>query len=467
MVILIHNPVVRTFKKVYNKKNYGLICFYHRKRKVLMNKKKFWNMNTQFLLLTILPILGLGLTITLVGYFTFRGALIDQANEELKDISQSVLSYFDMTYPGDYTLKEEVTESGEVGYELYKGGNAITRKYEYLDLIKENTGLDISLFYQDTRILTTIYDENSVRYVGSAAHPLVIDDVLNGEQAHFYSRVYIGSQAFFSYYSPVENSDGQVIGMIASGMPASEITRQVSHPLIPIVIIAIFICFAAGAISISASKKMTVDIEKINSFLSKVAQGILNTSLDSHILSRKDELGNMGRNAVNMQRSLRVLIEQDVLTGLNNRRYADKRLHQLMASNHFTTPDFTLAIGDIDYFKKVNDTYGHEAGDIVLKGVSSLIKKHVAKAGYAARWGGEEFLFVFEHLPYQEAVQSLEAFAEELRNTVFYYMETEIHVTMTIGVAICHPNDTLNVLLKCADDKLYIGKTQGRNQIVT
>ena len=87
--------------------------------------------------------------------------------------------------------------------------------------------------------------------------------------------------------------------------------------------------------------------------------------------------------------------------------------------------------------------------------------------GYAARWGGEEFLFVFEDLSYKRSVEKLQQFLDELRETTFLYKDTPIQVTMTLGVAICNFNDNLNILLKTADDKLYKGKLEGRNRIVT
>lgn len=432
------------------------------------NKKSFvWNMNKQFLTLTVLPIIGLGLIIMFVAYFLFNRALLNQVNEELINISNTILVYFDITYPGDYSLSRGTTDNGQTTYDLVKGDTIITQEYAFIDSVKESTDIDISIFYQDTRILTTLQNRSNSRFVGTAAHPTILEEVLIQGEPHFYRRLMVNGTAFFAYYTPLRNSNGETVGMIFTGKPSQDIERTVSHAMIPIVLVSILASFAAGFISISSSRKTVFAIQRINTFLSRVAQGTLNMDLDSRILTRKDELGDMGRNAVNMQRSLRALVEQDALTGLNNRRYADKRLHQLVSQNHTTSDNFTIAIGDIDFFKKVNDTYGHEAGDVVLKGVSELIRNCMRGCGYAARWGGEEFLFVFESLSYKESVTKLNAFLDELRSTTFMYKDTPIQVTMTLGVAICHPNDSLNILLKYADDKLYKGKTEGRNRIVT
>lgn len=434
-----------------------------------MNKKKqfVWNMNKQFLTLTVLPIIGLGLLIMFVAYSLFNRALINQVQVELENIGNSVLSYFEITYPGDFCLSSGTAVNGATAYDLMKGDTVITQDYVFIDSIKESTGIDTSLFYQDTRILTTLHSPNNSRFVGTSAHPTILEEVLLRGETHFYRRLIINGTAYFAYYAPVHNSNGEIIGMIFTGKPSQEIERTLSHAMIPIILVSILASLAVGAISLASSRKTVFAIHRINTFLSRVAQGTLNTDLDSRILTRKDELGDMGRNAVNMQRSLRSLVEQDALTGLNNRRYADKRLHQLVAQNHKDTDHFTIAIGDIDFFKKVNDTYGHEAGDVGLRGVSEQIRKCMNGCGYAARWGGEEFLFVFESLSYKQSVERLNLFLEELRSTTFMYKDTPIRITMTLGVAICHPNDSLNILLKYADDKLYKGKTEGRNRIVT
>lgn len=431
------------------------------------NKKHFWNLNKQFLTLTVLPIVGLGLVIMLVAYSLFNQTLMKQVEEELKNIVSSVRIHFDLTYPGEYILSQGTSESGATTYDLMKGDTIITREYSYIDEVKKNTGLDITLFYQDTRILTTIYKNPNTRLIGSAAHPVILEDVLTNGNGTFYKRILINKTPYFAYYAPLHNSNGEIIGMIFAGKPSYTIEKTISNAMVPIILISIFASFAVGAFSIANSRKIVFAIQRINNFLSRVAQGTLNMDLDSRILTRKDELGDMGRSAVNMQRSLRALVEQDALTGLHNRRYADRRLHLLVSQRHTVSDNFTIALGDIDFFKKVNDTYGHEAGDVVLKGVSELIRKYVSDYGYAARWGGEEFLFVFENLNYKQSVERLEAFLNELRETTFTYKDTPIQVTMTLGVAVCQPNDNLNILLKYADDKLYKGKTEGRNRIVT
>lgn len=204
----------------------------------------------------------------------------------------------------------------------------------------------------------------------------------------------------------------------------------------------------------------------IHSFLSEVASGNLNATLDHSVTKRSDELGDIGRCALSMQRSLRTMIEQDALTELYNRRSGEKKLRQIFEEAQSFRHSFALAIGDIDFFKKVNDTYGHECGDAVLKNVSALLKQHMWRRGFAARWGGEEFLLVFENVDLTEARKQLELLMDKIHELDTLYEGQHVKVNMTFGL-ICDPDKDIHALLKEADEKLYIGKTNGRNQVVS
>ncbi|MBR4993681.1 MAG: GGDEF domain-containing protein, partial [Lachnospiraceae bacterium] len=116
---------------------------------------------------------------------------------------------------------------------------------------------------------------------------------------------------------------------------------------------------------------------------------------------------------------------------------------------------------------KVNDTYGHEAGDIVLKGVSRILEKNIQGHGYVARWGGEEFLLVFEQSEISEAVEILERIRRRVEESTFTSESDEIHVTVSSGVMERKDGLTVNQLLKGADDRLYEGKQSGRNRVIS
>ena len=121
---------------------------------------------------------------------------------------------------------------------------------------------------------------------------------------------------------------------------------------------------------------------------------------------------------------------------------------------------------DLDFFKKVNDRYGHEAGDTVLIHLAKTIETQVRATDYVIRWGGEEFLLVFEDTDLDAAREQLDELMDKIRELDILYDDQHVHLTMTFGL-ICEPEEDIHTLLKEADAKLYIGKTNGRNQVVS
>lgn len=154
----------------------------------------------------------------------------------------------------------------------------------------------------------------------------------------------------------------------------------------------------------------------------------------------------------------------DALTGLYNRRKARSYLEKLMKSPG--RDGISLCICDIDFFKRVNDTYGHDVGDIVLKEISRTMKKSLADQSFIARWGGEEFLIVFPSCNGDEAYMHLNNLKNKIKALTFTVGEVTFSITMTFGLAEFDFQSDIDTLIKEADEKLYMGKENGRDQIV-
>lgn len=408
----------------------------------------------------LLPLLALGIAMLFFTSQWFTKTMYQEVERELYDATKSATTLLNAAYPGDYHLE------GDVAYLLYKGETDITRDYSLLDQFKEDTGLDITLFYQDTRILTTLYNAQGERIVGSGAPDIVIRDVLNTGENHFYTHTLINGKAYFSYYIPLRNQDGSVVGMLFVGRPSETVSLSIQNYVYPLTWLIIGFVALVSVCIYFYTRRFVAVLLHIHSFLSEVASGNLNATLDHSVTKRSDELGDIGRCALSMQRSLRTMIEQDALTELYNRRSGDKKLRQVFEESRSSGQSFAIAIGDIDFFKKVNDTYGHECGDAVLKNVSALLKQHMWHRGFAARWGGEEFLLVFENVDLAEARKQLELLMDKIHELDTLYEGQHVKVNMTFGL-ICDPDKDIHALLKEADEKLYIGKTNGRNQVVS
>ncbi len=162
------------------------------------------------------------------------------------------------------------------------------------------------------------------------------------------------------------------------------------------------------------------------------------------------------------------MANKDPLTGLCNRRQMIQVLKMLIEAT--TREQFAIAMLDVDYFKNINDTYGHDAGDEVLKALANILNAEKAEneAFRPSRWGGEEFLVVCGYNGDKKDITLLfETIRKRIEDNTIIYDGNEIKVTVTIGLAIYEPDKSLDELIKEADANLYKGKENGRNRVVS
>lgn len=162
---------------------------------------------------------------------------------------------------------------------------------------------------------------------------------------------------------------------------------------------------------------------------------------------------------------LKIQANTDILTGLYNRRKAMEFLEEL-SRKASSGIGFSLCICDIDFFKKVNDQFGHDIGDEVLIKISEIFQKEIQKGNFAARWGGEEFLLIFPSNNGDEAYVEIEEIRRKIKNLRVQAGDTSFGITMTFGLAEYDFSNGLKATIKEADEKLYNGKEQGRDRII-
>ncbi len=179
-------------------------------------------------------------------------------------------------------------------------------------------------------------------------------------------------------------------------------------------------------------------------------------------------------NATNVQRLKRQGLT-DTLTGINNRRFFDQRLHEeLEAARRNRTPLSSMLL-DVDFFKKVNDTYGHQVGDEVLREVAALVRAQLRGSDVLSRYGGEEFAVLLPRTSTDSAEEVAERVRAGVEDHVFNLPGGEsFHVTISIGIATYRPDDGGNKpkpdgesLVSHADQCLYEAKAAGRNTVVS
>ena len=154
----------------------------------------------------------------------------------------------------------------------------------------------------------------------------------------------------------------------------------------------------------------------------------------------------------------------DVLTGLANRRAFDDKVKACCEEFQRSHRPFSLILGDIDHFKKFNDTHGHQTGDEVLRGTARVLRGSARDSDFVARYGGEEMAIVLPGTNADEAIRALERARQAVESARFRSPSCELNVTISFGVAELQPGEDEKALIRRADAALYAAKQAGRNR---
>jgi diguanylate cyclase (GGDEF)-like protein len=160
-----------------------------------------------------------------------------------------------------------------------------------------------------------------------------------------------------------------------------------------------------------------------------------------------------------------MMATQDKLTGVTSRQVFEFYFKQAVARSKRRDESVSLVLLDIDLFKQINDSYGHQAGDLVLTRVAQLIKSHIREEDVVCRWGGEEFLLLLSGCNLQHARDITELIRSAVAGLQFHFNNKVVHITVSAGIAEMHTDETLGQVVERADHHLYAAKRAGRNCI--
>jgi diguanylate cyclase (GGDEF)-like protein/PAS domain S-box-containing protein len=215
----------------------------------------------------------------------------------------------------------------------------------------------------------------------------------------------------------------------------------------------------------AVSRQLGIAIQNAQLVDSLKLELIERTNLEAEMKKTNELINEKNIQLNKVMKTLEIESKVDPLTGLYNRRYIlnkiNEELNALKANNNFS-----IIITDIDFFKKINDTYGHAFGDYILKSVSDILKSMVREQDCVSRWGGEEFLIFLADSDLKEARIIAERIRKKIEETTFQCDSNQISLTMTFGSAFYNDNESIDDMIKKADDALYLGKKSGRNQVI-
>jgi len=208
---------------------------------------------------------------------------------------------------------------------------------------------------------------------------------------------------------------------------------------------------------------LPADLTDIHTTLLREIDGVLssNSALKGELASSREILASQQAQIEKLQTAVRI----DGLTQLANRAYFDEKLSEMIRMLRRYNEPFSLMMIDVDNFKEINDSYGHPAGDRILKGVAFKIKESLRDSDFLARFGGDEFGLILMKAGGIPAADVAWKLCTNVRESRFVLDSMPVNVTLSIGVAEADPDDSEESLLKRADRALYRVKETGRNSV--
>lgn len=252
------------------------------------------NLKKKILAITIGPVLILGIITILFTVTMVKNSMMDETKDALKGTAAATLAAYDQN-TGDYLE----TSNGDI----WKGSYNISKSENLVDRIKDNTGMDVTFFYGDKRIMTSAMDENGNRILKSKAGDVIVEKVLNGGEEYFSEAVSIEGTLNYGYFMPVyqNGSDTDIVGMVFVGTNKQDKDAVVMRLLGSIVVAVAAIMLVCLLVSTKLASTISKNIRTSIKTVEKIAAGNLNVQVNKKLLKSKDEIGDLSRVTITLR----------------------------------------------------------------------------------------------------------------------------------------------------------------------
>ena len=306
-----------------------------------MNKEhtKRGGVRLQLYLLTFTPLLCTILILSLISVKAVRNGMQNEVMNGLSDMAYGVQAAYNLVDPGDYSTKDN---------QLYKGVSNLSDNIDMLDNFTKSSDTEVTVFYQDTRYLTTLTDSKSGdRLVGTTASKEVCDRVLTGHKNYQSTNVSIEGNPYFGYYIPLTNpSTNEVVGMVFAGKPQAETLQFINQKIRTIVLISIGLLLIAMLLVLYFARKLSGAIQKTEHMLVTLSSGDLNFEIPDFLLAKRNELGDMARAVQTVQNEIKDVIAQ-VLATSESLLGTSHQMDDTAKSTASTAQDISMAVDGI------------------------------------------------------------------------------------------------------------------------
>lgn len=298
----------------------------------------FHSMKTQLLSMSLIPLIILGIISILTAELNLEKGLQEESLNKLKAICVSVRAAYD-------NLNDEPYRLNDTG-DLLKGDYNISQNADRIDTYTEGTDADVTLFYGDVRMATSLVDTSTgERIIGTRASAEIADVVLEGEE-YFSTGLILNGENYYTYYIPLKNPDGTVIGMVFAGEPSKKIESYISSERNNILLITAIVLISAIVLVAYISVRLAKAVDDTKEAIDNLADGNLVFRVAQNVLKRRDEIGDMGRSIEGCIESLHTIVSS-IRDFAGNVQKEGCELESMAVHTSQNADEISLAVEDV------------------------------------------------------------------------------------------------------------------------
>ena len=297
------------------------------------------DLKKKILSVAVLPVLLLGIVTIVITLTQVKSSLISEVKDSLSGTAATTLAAYNQ-HSGSYLR----ADNGDV----WKGGYNISKSESLLDNIKEESGMDVTFFYGNERIMTSAKDRDGNRILGSPAGEKIVEKVLKGGENYFSSSVSLDGTLNYGYYIPVyqKGTDSEPIGMIFAGVDKQAKDNTINGIILMVLFSVIFVMAACIVIAVIMSVSITRSLQKGISKVQKVADGELGSPIEEKLLKRNDEVGDLAKAIDTLQKTLQNIVSK-IAQSTDNMKMAANELGVTAKDTNYTMKQVEDAVSSI------------------------------------------------------------------------------------------------------------------------
>ena len=297
------------------------------------------DLKKKILSVAVLPVLLLGIVTIVITLTQVKSSLISEVKDSLSGTAATTLAAYNQ-HSGSYLR----ADNGDV----WKGGYNISKSESLLDNIKEESGMDVTFFYGNERIMTSAKDRDGNRILGSPAGEKIVEKVLKGGENYFSSSVSLDGILNYGYYIPVyqKGTDSEPIGMIFAGVDKQAKDNTINGIILMVLLSVIFVMAACIVIAVIMSVSITKSLQKGISEVQKVADGELGSPIEEKLLKRNDEVGDLAKAIDTLQKTLQNIVSK-IAQSTDNIKMAANELGVTAKDTNYTMKQVEDAVSSI------------------------------------------------------------------------------------------------------------------------